>query len=823
MGLRVELDLTKVTTMRSLGDHHVPSPECSLCIMLPPSVRSVQAFEQHLRDSEWGGALPSKQLEFLREGCQLIPRSQPATALVGVRVVVELSEKLRIQCGCLSPDPVQLSASRNTAGGVLGGQRADPSAAESAAHQPSSLAPPAPGLTRPERLDALDALTNAEKTELLRAGGAPADVQEDGKLLPAAQQKDPKHNKMFTAERRSNIIPQSAAHALSGTAAPGKHVFQETQRCSSCAIKKFPVSFHNTMWDREAHQDRFCRKCLERFWCRGCKKLKRPKCFSKRQRFNWRHGAAIEDTEEGDKAVVRHDSMRRCKVCIDAAEKSACTPESRDVAAIVSKPKPKPKPKPMAMSTNRFAALQPIAEKPAAKDPAAEDSAAEDSAAEDSAAEDSAAEDPPAEDLAAEVPAAEDPAAEDPTTEDPTAEDPAAEDPAAEDPAAKDSAAEEPAAEEPAAEDPTAEGPTAEDPAAAEPAAEEPAAKDPAAEDSAAEDSAAEDAAAEDQEDHDFGNFGFTESNLSLRPSQADLDLESVAKEEAVMADKKRRLRAARGLVAGVRALITQHDPWGVNFTAVGSNDRGQCFELDCNLKVVVLDDWSGYNNKMVSVGPAAGGGGWLMDSCGGQQWAPVRVSASNLSLKLHEGQTGIVYDVQPRDDVFFVRMMSEIPELESPVEVLWLHEESGNFVPAGFKEGHSKVVVVGDPCHPYTDSYGAALVEIEDAEWCAEKIEGCFNPIWETEVMGYEFDRDVEFKEWSSFTEHWEEEHCLFSSEEGDFGCVAYMPRMPHTGGADRCDYSLYRRRLYVRQASFFPAPVTGWSSDERTPAEAE
>ena len=50
MGLRVELDLTKVTTMRSLGDHHVPSPECSLCIMLPPSVRSVQAFE-HLRDS----------------------------------------------------------------------------------------------------------------------------------------------------------------------------------------------------------------------------------------------------------------------------------------------------------------------------------------------------------------------------------------------------------------------------------------------------------------------------------------------------------------------------------------------------------------------------------------------------------------------------------------------------------------------------------------------------------------------------------------------------------------------------------------------------
>ena len=201
--------------------------------------------------------------------------TQSATALVGVRVVVELSEKLRTQCGCLSPDPVQLSASRNTAGGDLGGQSADPSAAESAAHQPSSLAPPAPGLTRPERLDALDDLTNAEKTELLRAGGAPADVQEDGKLLPAAQQKDPKHNKMFIAERRSNIVPQSAAHALSGTAAPGKHVFQETQRCSSCAIKKFPVSFHNTMWDREAHQDRFCRKCLERFWCRGCKKLKR--------------------------------------------------------------------------------------------------------------------------------------------------------------------------------------------------------------------------------------------------------------------------------------------------------------------------------------------------------------------------------------------------------------------------------------------------------------------------------------------------------------------------------------------------------------------
>ena len=268
MGLMVDLDLTKVTTMRSLGDHHVPSPECSLCIMLPPSVRSVQAFEQHLRDSEWGGALPNKQLEFLREGCQMIPRSQPATALLGARVVVELSEKLRAQCGCLSPDPVQPSASRNTAGGNLSGQSEGPSAAESAAHRRPL------GLTRPERLDALDDLTNAEKTELVRAGEAPADVQGDGRLLPAAQQKDPLHNRQFTAERRSNIVPQSAAHALSGTAAPGKHVFQETQRCRSCAVRKFPVSFHSTVWDREVYQDRFCRKCLERFWCGGCEKLK---------------------------------------------------------------------------------------------------------------------------------------------------------------------------------------------------------------------------------------------------------------------------------------------------------------------------------------------------------------------------------------------------------------------------------------------------------------------------------------------------------------------------------------------------------------------
>ena len=95
MGLMVELDLTKITTMRSLGDHHVPSPECSLCIMVPIDVRTVGAFEQHIREQEWGAALPSKQLEFLRKGCQLIPRSQPATALLGVRVVVELSEKLR--------------------------------------------------------------------------------------------------------------------------------------------------------------------------------------------------------------------------------------------------------------------------------------------------------------------------------------------------------------------------------------------------------------------------------------------------------------------------------------------------------------------------------------------------------------------------------------------------------------------------------------------------------------------------------------------------------------------------------------------------------
>ena len=464
MGLMVELDLTKITSTRSLGDHHVPSPECSLCIMVPIDVRTVGAFEQHIREQEWGAALPSKQLEFLREGCQLIPRSQPATALLGVRVVVELSEKLRTQCGCLSPDPVQPSVSRNTAGGNLGGQSADPSAAESAAHQLPS------GLTRPERLDALDDLTNAEKSELLRAGEAPADVQEDGRLLPAAQQRDPLHNRQYTAERRSNIVPQSAAYALSGTAPPGKHVFQETQRCSSCAVRKFPVSFHSTMWDREVHQDRFCRKCLERFWCRGCKKLKRPKCFSKRQRFNWRHGAAIEVDEEGDKAVVRHDSMRRCRGCIDAAEKSACTSGSRDVA--ITKPKPKPKPVP----TNRYAALQPVAEEPAVKDPAAED----------------------------------------------------------------------PTAEEPAAEDPAAEDPTAEDPAA------------------------------EDQEDHYFGNFGFTESDLSLRPSQADLDLESFEKGEAAVAAKERMLRAARGLGAGVKALIAQHDPWGVKFTAVGSNDKGQ-------------------------------------------------------------------------------------------------------------------------------------------------------------------------------------------------------------------------------------------------------
>ena len=254
-------------------------------------------------------------------------------------------------------------------------------------------------LFRPEKLDALDDLTNAEKIELLRAGEALADVQEDGRLLPAAQQKDPLpvHNRHFTAERRSNIVPQSAAHALSGTAAPGKHAFQETQRCSSCAVRKFPVSFHSTLWDREVHQDKFCRKCLERFWCRGCEKLKRLKCFSKRQRFNWRHGAAIEVDEEGDKTVVRHDSMRRCRVCIDAAEESACTSGRRDVTATVSKPKPKS----MAMSTNRFAALQPIAEELAAGVPTAEDSATEESAAQGLGAEEAAAEEAAVEDSSA--------------------------------------------------------------------------------------------------------------------------------------------------------------------------------------------------------------------------------------------------------------------------------------------------------------------------------------------------------------------------------------------------------------------------------------
>ena len=74
-----------------------------------------------------------------------------------------------------------------------------------------------------------------------------------------------------------------------------------------------------------------------------------------------------------------------------------------------------------------------------------------------------------------------------------------------------------------------------------------------------------DDLTAEDQEDHHFGKFGFTESNLSLRPSQADLDLESVAKNKADVAEKERMLRAARGLGAGVGALVARHDPLGVS------------------------------------------------------------------------------------------------------------------------------------------------------------------------------------------------------------------------------------------------------------------
>ena len=247
-----------------------------------------------------------------------------------------------------------------------------------------------------------------------------------------------------------------------------------------------------------------------------------------------------------------------------------------------------------------------------------------------------------------------------------------------------------------------------------------------------------------------------------------------------------------------------------------------------------MLDDWSGFRSKMVSVGPAAGGGGWLVDSCGEQQWAPVQVNASNLSLTLHEGQAGFVYDVDAGG-------VSAIPELESSVEVFWLREdEEGNFekkfLPAGFKAGHSEVVVVGDPCRHYLSA--DAMVEIEDAEWCAEEVEGCFNPDWEQDVLKYEWEygsgADFDHADWSSFVEHWEEEHGvhLFSDEEGNFGCVAYMSRMctdvsrmQRLGPTGTSDTSLYRRSgLYVRQASFFPAPVTGWSSsDERTPAEAE
>lgn len=214
------------------------------------------------------------------------------------------------------------------------------------------------------------------------------------------------------------------------------------------------------------------------------------------------------------------------------------------------------------------------------------------------------------------------------------------------------------------------------------------------------------------------------------------------------------------------------------------------------------------------------------MDSCGEQQWAPVQVNASNLSLTLHEGQAGFVYDVDAGG-------VSAIPELESSVEVFWLREDeegdfdSSKFLPAGFKAGHSEVVVVGDPCRHYLSA--DAMVEIEDAEWCAEEIEGCFNPDWEQDVISYEWEygSGADVEDWSSFVEHWEEERGvhLFSNEEGNFGCVAYMSRMQRFGQTCTSDTSLYRRSgLYVRQASFFPAPVTGWSSsDERTPAKAE
>ena len=91
---------------------------------------------------------------------------------------------------------------------------------------------------------------------------------------------------------------------------------------------------------------------------------------------------------------------------------------------------------------------------------------------------------------------------------------------------------------------------------------------------------------------------------------------------------------------------------------------------------------------------------------------------------------------------------------------------------------------------------------------------------------MGIEFEcgLGVHFAEWSSFAEHWGEERCLFSDKEGNFGCVAYVSRMQRLGEANTCVTSLYRRAgLYVRQASFFPVPVTGWSNDERIPAKAE
>ena len=63
-----------------------------------------------------------------------------------------------------------------------------------------------------------------------------------------------------------------------------------------------------------------------------------------------------------------------------------------------------------------------------------------------------------------------------------------------------------------------------------------------------------------------------------------------------------------------------------------------------------------------------------------------------------------------------------------------------------------------------YLSGSAQAMVGIEDAEWCAEEVEGCFNPDWKEDVMGIEFDYGcgpcgVDCQEWSSFTEHWQEE----------------------------------------------------------------